>query len=245
MGIKKIAATLCLSLASAFTFAQTFTVEYKPLANLASSQQIHAELKVTNTGTQAANLSTLSVQYYFTKEGSAAMVGVSDYAAVLGANYRVLTSNVAFAFDSTKINVTFGSTSGVLLSGETLQFQVRAHKNDWSYQNQSNDASFNGSIVNFTPVTTITVNSGTSSVPMTGLIKNNSGLPIAGAKVKYSGGEATTGIDGTFTLNTAISGETPVTVSAPGYADFSNVYKPTSGKTIIYATLLPLRLRPQ
>lgn len=239
MDFKKLAAVLSLSLASSFALAQTFTVEYKPIANLASSQQIHAELKIKNTGTQSASLSNLSVQYYFTKEGTAPMVGISDYAAVLGANYRVLTSNVAFAFDSTKINVTFGSTSGVLLGGETLQFQLRAYKNDWTYQNQSNDASFNGAITNFTPVTTITVNGG-AVVPITGLIKSKAGFPISGAKVKYSGGEATTAADGTFTLNSNITTDTPITVSAAGYADFSNVYKPTSGKIIIHATLLPV-----
>jgi hypothetical protein len=241
MNLKKIAAMLSLFVASTYAAAQTFTVEYKPLANLSNSQQIHAELKVTNTGSQSASLSALSVQYYFTKEGTSPMTGVSDYAAVLGPNYRVITSNVAFAFDTTKINVTFGSTSGTLLSGETLQFQLRAHKNDWSYQTQSNDASFNGSITNFTPVTTITVNGG-ANVPISGLIKNKAGIPIAGAKVKYSGGEATTAANGTFTLNSNITTDTPITVSAPGYADFSNVYKPTSGKILIHATLLPIEV---
>lgn len=240
MNFKKIAAMLSIFVASSYATAQTFTVEYRAIANQSNSQSIHAELKVTNTGAQSASLSALSVQYYFTKEGTSPMTGVSDYASVLGPNYRDITSNVAVAFDATKINVTFGSTSGVLLSGETVQFTLRAFKDDWSQQNQSNDASFNGSLTNFTPVTTITVNGGATNVPITGLIKNKAGIPIAGAKVKYSGGEATTAANGTFTLNSTITTDTPITVSAPGYADFSNVYKPTSGKILIHATLLPI-----
>lgn len=165
---KILVGTILSALANA-SFAGAFDVDYRAISTDPQSNTIQAELRVTNRQDDI-DLSEVSINYFFTKEGSG-FVGVADFSAVQGSLFRAITGNVGFDFSSSdRVSISFDAQSGILKKDDFVNLQFRIHKNDWTNHNQSNDPSFNGALVALTAVDTITVTGGIPSIADSGLI---------------------------------------------------------------------------
>ncbi|URZ01446.1 X2-like carbohydrate binding domain-containing protein [Clostridium felsineum] len=139
----------------------------------ATSNTIASKFKVTNNTGAPLDLTTLKLRYYFTSDGTQAQNFWCDYAAIEGANYKTITSNVVGNFvamdNPTKtadhyLEISFSSGTGQLDAGSSIEIQSRVAKNDWSNYDQSNDYSFNANATNYTDWSNVTAYSNGSLV---------------------------------------------------------------------------------
>ncbi|WP_168119872.1 S-layer homology domain-containing protein [Paenibacillus sp. HB172176] len=110
------------------------------------TDEIKASFKLTNTGTESANLQDIKVRYYFTSDGSNVLSYESDSSSstiehsFLG-NFVKLpetSPNADYYFE-----MGFDEFAGTLAAGEHIAFHVSIHKNIEGNFKQSNDYSFN------------------------------------------------------------------------------------------------------
>ncbi|MBN2441831.1 MAG: DUF3160 domain-containing protein [Spirochaetales bacterium] len=119
-------------------------VQYLCGESMITANMIRPYLNIINSGTQSIPLDELTVRYYFTKEGASPNVFAVDWAAI-GA------SQISGVFYNGYVEIAFAPTAGNLEpSGETGPIQICIHKEDWSFYNQSDDYSFDGSITTYT-----------------------------------------------------------------------------------------------
>lgn len=124
------------------------SVELSQSATSGNGNSIAFTLKIKNTGSTGIDLSKLTADYFFTKDGADSLNFWCDYADISGSTYQACTDSVSGTFSSaskdnadTKCTMT---ASGVLAGGDTLQIQVRITKSDWSEFNLGNDYSSGG-----------------------------------------------------------------------------------------------------
>lgn len=118
-------------------------VRYKNNDSSATDNAIRPGLQVTNARSATLDLSTVSVRYYFTRDGGASSVSAfCDYAAVGCAQVKLkvvpLTTPAAGA--DAYLEVTFAGGS-VAAGKDTGDIQLRMSKSDWSNFNEANDYS--------------------------------------------------------------------------------------------------------
>lgn len=123
----------------------TVSVELSQQATQGSANTISFTIKIKNTGSTGIDLSKLSIDYLFTKDGSQELAFWCDYADISGSGYQACTDTVSGTFSSasgsntdTKCTMKSG---GVLAGGDTLQIQARITKSDWSNFDLGNDYS--------------------------------------------------------------------------------------------------------
>lgn len=123
----------------------TVSIELSQQATQGNSNTISFTLKITNTGSTGIDLSKLTADYFFNKDGGGDLVFWCDYADISGSSYQACTEAVSGAFSSaggsnrdTKCTI---KASGVLAGGDTLQIQGRITKSDWSDFDLGNDYS--------------------------------------------------------------------------------------------------------
>ncbi len=123
----------------------TVSVELSQQATQGNNNTIAFTIKVKNTGSTGIDLSKLTIDYLFTKDGSQELAFWCDYADISGSSYMACTDTVSGSFGSasgdnadTKCTMT---SSGVLAGGDTLQIQARITKSDWSNFDLGNDYS--------------------------------------------------------------------------------------------------------
>jgi cellulose 1,4-beta-cellobiosidase len=125
------------------------------------SQEIKPHFQIVNNGTAAVDLSTLTIRYFWTKDGTPTtdLHFDCDYA-------MVSCSNVTSAFNTwTGTNadeyteVGFKAGTGTLAPGANSgEIQARFHSTDYQYMlNQANDYSFDPTKTTFTPWTNVTL----------------------------------------------------------------------------------------
>ncbi|MFI9585547.1 cellulase family glycosylhydrolase [Streptomyces sp. NPDC052236] len=119
------------------------TVRYKNDDSAAGDNQIRPSMRLVNSGTGALALSTLSVRYYFTRDGGSPTVNAyCDYAAVGCAqlDLRVVVLPAPVTGADAYLEVTF--TGGTLAPGTgTGDIHLRLAKSDWSSFNEADDYS--------------------------------------------------------------------------------------------------------
>lgn len=123
----------------------TVSVELSQQATQGNANTISFTVKIKNTGSTGIDLSKLTIDYLFTKDGSQELSFWCDYADISGSSYMACTDTISGVFSSvngdnadTKCTMT---SSGVLVGGDTLQIQVRITKSDWSNFDLGNDFS--------------------------------------------------------------------------------------------------------
>jgi hypothetical protein len=117
----------------------------------ASTQQIKPQINIVNGTSGSIALSSITVRYYYSKEGSAAEEFHVDYAP-MG------SGNLTGSFQTGYLEVGFTSGAGSIpASGQTGQIQLRFNKSDWTSYDQSNDYSFDASVTSLTDYEKITL----------------------------------------------------------------------------------------
>jgi hypothetical protein len=207
---------------AAVTLGSTQTDVKLDLASVqtsASTNTVGATFKVTNTGSAVINLSDVKVRYYFTKDTDTAQE-FHCYNADISNPYRGLTSNVTGKFvkmdtamegADTYLEISFSSSAGTLVAGETVNIQSAFNKKDWTSYNQGNDYSFNDTdkivilinnkVVNGAEPTTIS--GGTTPGGTTPGGTTTSG--DASVKVAVSNGSSSNSVAPTFTVTNTSS----------------------------------------
>ncbi|MCM3174393.1 glycoside hydrolase family 9 protein [Paenibacillus sp. MER 99-2] len=145
----------------------TLEIQYRSTGSGASSNAVTPQFNVKNTGTQAVDLSTVKLRYYFTKDGSADLSFWCDYAQVGAANIegRFVNVNPAKGTADTYLEIGFKSGAGSLAPGaETGVIQARFSKTNWSNFDQSNDYSYDATKTAFTAWSQVTGYQGNTQV---------------------------------------------------------------------------------
>ncbi|MFE1443495.1 cellulase family glycosylhydrolase [Streptomyces sp. NPDC058739] len=117
-------------------------VRYRNDDTSATDNAIRHSLRLVNTGTSAVGLTTVSMRYYFTRDGSASVNAWCDYAVVGCGQVRLrvvpLPSPVTGA--DAYLEVTFSGGS-VPAGGDSGDIQLRMSKADWTNFDETNDYS--------------------------------------------------------------------------------------------------------
>jgi len=140
------------------------TLEAYNGSTAATTNSISPKIKITNSGENEVNLSTVTVRYYYTIDTEKGQSFWCDSAAITSGTYRNLTSTVTGSFVKMStaksgadyyLEIGFTAAAGSLAAGETVELQLRLAKNDWSNYTQSNDYSFNSSASTYTDTSKI------------------------------------------------------------------------------------------
>ncbi|OBR65712.1 cellulose 1,4-beta-cellobiosidase [Paenibacillus oryzae] len=119
-------------------------VQYRTDDTNANDNQIRAQFKIVNNGTQPVSLDNVKVRYYYTIDGEVGQQFHCDYAAVGSSNVSgsfVKLSNAVPGADY-YYEISFGSGAGVLQPGaDTGDIQIRINKTDWSNYAEGDDYS--------------------------------------------------------------------------------------------------------
>jgi len=113
-----------------------------------------------NTGTTTAQLSNVTVRYWFTEDGTQPLTYACDYAPVGCANITGTFATVSPAKTNADhyLQLSFGSAAGTLAAGaSTGGIQNRIYQSNYATMTQTNDYSFNAADSTFTANPMITV----------------------------------------------------------------------------------------
>ncbi len=126
--------------------ASTLVVQYANANTSATANAPSPHLEIVNNTSSSVTLSSLTIRYWYTEDGTQAQQFSCDYAVVGCSN--VTGSFVSMATPTstadTYLQVGFSSTAGSLAAGgNTGDIQTRFNKTDWSNFNQANDYSWN------------------------------------------------------------------------------------------------------
>ncbi|WP_413375891.1 cellulose binding domain-containing protein [Paenibacillus taichungensis] len=128
-------------------------MQYRHGGSGASGNAVTPQFNLKNTGTQAIDLSTVKLRYYFTKDGAGDLNFWCDYAQIGTANIEgeFVTLTPAKGTADTVLEISFKSGTGSLAAGaETGVIQGRFSKNNWGNFDQSNDYSYDATKTAFT-----------------------------------------------------------------------------------------------
>ena len=124
----------------------------------AQANTLSLRLKLTNTGTEAINLSDVKLHYYYTKDGSQSQTFWCDWSHVgssnVTGNFIALAAPKAGADNYLEIG--FTTAAGSLAVNQSIEIQIRVAKADWSNYTQTNDYSFHESADSYVPWEKIT-----------------------------------------------------------------------------------------
>lgn len=142
-------------------------VQYRTDDTGINDNQIRAQFKVVNNGTETVSLSDVKVRYYYTIDGDTSQQFNVDY-AVLG------SSNVSGSFVKLEpalpgadyyFEIAFAPNAGTLAPGQDSgEIQIRINKSDWSNYAEADDYSRDASKTSYTDWDKVTAYLGGSLV---------------------------------------------------------------------------------
>ncbi len=128
----------------------------------ATTQQIQAWFQIINHGSSSVPLSSLTIRYFYTKDGSPASDQdfVCDYAAITGGGGNVI--GVFDTFTGTNadeyLEIQFAAAAGSIGPGaSTGEIQARIHTGAYATFTQGNDYSFDPTKTAFTDWANVTL----------------------------------------------------------------------------------------
>jgi endoglucanase len=136
------------------------TAEYEASATAASTSTVSNQIELVNTGTSAIPLSSLTVRYWFTEDGTGPLDYVCEYAPVGCTNITGAYTAVSPAVTGADhyLQLSFASGAGSLAPGaSTGGIQNELFQSSYATMTQTNDYSFNAADTSFTANPHITV----------------------------------------------------------------------------------------
>lgn len=126
--------------------ASGLVLEYANGNTAATTNTPRALFRIVNTTGASVALSTLTIRYWFTRDGSQTQQLWCDYAVAgcgnIAGSFVNLTTTTSTA--DTSIQVSFSSAAGsIATNANSGEIQLRFNKSDWSNYNQANDYSWN------------------------------------------------------------------------------------------------------
>ncbi|GAA0136432.1 cellulose binding domain-containing protein [Paenibacillus sp. YSY-4.3] len=112
---------------------------------------LNPRIKLTNTGSQAINLSDVKLRYYYTIDGEKPQTLFCDWTQVGSSNVTGTFVKLPTAASGADYYAEIGFTSGAgsLAAGQSIDLQIRISKNDWSNYSQSDDYSFDSASTSY------------------------------------------------------------------------------------------------
>jgi endoglucanase len=126
----------------------TSSLDVKFIGSTSSSaSSIVGKYKLTNNGNSSIALSTVTLRYYFTKDGSQGQAFFCDWSHIGNQNVTgsFVTLNAAKQNADTYLQIGFTSGAGNLAPGESIEVHTRFSKSDWSNYDLTNDYSYKSS----------------------------------------------------------------------------------------------------
>lgn len=141
--------TLIVSLLAAHrstAAASGLVLEYANGSTTATSNIPRPHFRIVNNTSASVALSSLTIRYWYTGDGTTSQQFWCDYAQAACSNvtgsFTTLTAPTSTA--DTYLQVGFNSAAGsIAVNGNSGEIQVRFNKSDWSNYNQANDYSWN------------------------------------------------------------------------------------------------------
>ena len=131
--------------ASASSTPRGLVLEYANRNPGATSPLIQPMFQIVNESGASVDLSSLSIRYWYTLDGTQTQQFSCDFARVGCANVTGAFASVSSPTSTadTYLQLSFSAGAGSLAAGASSSLQVRFHKSDWSSYNQANDFSWN------------------------------------------------------------------------------------------------------
>ena len=129
----------------------TIKVQFYNQNTSATTNELYMDFQLVNTGTSAITLSTVTMRYFYTEDGTETQTFYCDYASVGTGNVSgtFVAMSPTYATADTYLQIGFTSGAGSIAAGGSVQIQTRASKSDWSNYTQTNDYSFNSSATTY------------------------------------------------------------------------------------------------
>jgi Cellulose binding domain len=126
-------------------------VEYRCNNTTLSTQQVQPVFNIVNNGASAVPIADLTLRYYYTIDpGAAAQTFVCDFAQIGSGNVMGTFGAAAGVNADQYLELSFSGGDMIAAGGQSGEIQARFHKDDFSVFDQTNDYSFDASIVAFT-----------------------------------------------------------------------------------------------
>lgn len=128
-----------------------------------NDSHIKPHIRLTNNTPEDIPLSGLTLRYWYTVDSEQPQTLHCDYALFGCANLTGVFTRLPSGSPNktgtsdTFVEISFTGNAGNLPAGGQRDMYLRIHKNDWSNYDESNDYSYNGSLVGFAPWQNITV----------------------------------------------------------------------------------------
>jgi endoglucanase len=135
-------------------------LEYANGETSATTNTIRPHFEIQNNSSTSIPLSSLTIRYWFTEDGSAAEQFWVDWAVIGQGNVSGAFYSLANPVQTadTYLQISFSSGAGSLAAGaNTGDIQTRFNKSDWSNYNQANDYSWNQNQTSYAPWNQVTL----------------------------------------------------------------------------------------
>jgi hypothetical protein len=124
----------------------------------ASSQQLQPWFQIVNESTSAVELSSLTIRYFYTKDGGGGQNFVCDYAMIGSNNVSAVFGTFVGTNADEYLELHFAAGAGsVAPGGDSGVIQARVYADNYPAMNQTNDYSFDASDTAFTDSSTVTL----------------------------------------------------------------------------------------
>jgi len=125
----------------------TLKVEVSNGNTNSSIGSISVNFKITNTGSQSINLSTVKLRYYYTLEGATSQAFQCNYSTVGSANVTgsFYSLGQTSANADSYLEIGFTGAANTLAPGNSIDVQTQFNKSNWTNYTQTNDYSFTSS----------------------------------------------------------------------------------------------------